>query len=88
MNISKNAIPLINSGTACYPVNSSIVAFAQKNKGKILVIGSWKIIEDKYIDQEDNLQFFEFLLRILLNNEDQKAFLSLIKPVKSNNYNS
>jgi len=88
LKLSGSAIPILNSGTVSYPVNSTLIGFASKGKGRVIVSGSWKILEDSYIDQEDNLKLFEYLIKILTNNDLLKDFLKITKAVKNTQYNS
>lgn len=46
LNLGSKAIPLLNSGTVCYPVSASLLAYALHGKGKMFVCGSWKMFED------------------------------------------
>jgi intraflagellar transport protein 52 len=49
------SVPLLTSGPISYPVNQPVCAYYQsKNKGVLLVIGSYRFLTDDYIDKEEN----------------------------------
>jgi len=55
LNVQKPSYPLISSGPVSYPVSRPVAAFyTNQNNGKLLVMGSVKILEDEYIEKEDN----------------------------------
>ncbi len=45
---------LFNSGTIAYPANRPLAACVSVNKGKLLVMGSEKFVDDEYFEKEDN----------------------------------
>lgn len=88
LKLSKGAIPLITSGSACYPVNSAIAAFTTIGKGKIITCGSWKMLEDNYLDCEDNLKIIDYFLKILINPEETKKLQKIAKGINEQQYNT
>ena len=65
LNVKTPAISLLSTGTVCYPVNSHVLGYCQKGKGKIFVGGSWKIFADDYYDKEENAKIFDFILNFI-----------------------
>jgi len=57
----KNISLLFNSGTIAYPANRPLAACVSVNKGKLLVLGSEKFVDDEYFEKEENK-------RILVND--------------------
>ena len=65
VSVRKPAIPILSTGTASYPLNRPVCAFARAGKGKIAVLGSVAFISDSYIDKEDNFLLIEIILEWL-----------------------
>ena len=59
------SIPILGTGTHCYPVNRPICGVYDNGSGKIILCGSWQILLDKYIDIADNAKFVEYLFQFL-----------------------
>jgi intraflagellar transport protein 52 len=87
LNLSSPAVPLLNSGTVCYPVSSTLFGYCQKGRGRLFVGGSWKMFSDQYIDQEENTKLFEFIINFALKTEsDSKS--EFFKPEKNLNFDT
>lgn len=65
VSVRKPAIPIVSTGTASYPLNRPVCAFARAGKGKIVVLGSVAFASDSYIDKEDNYLLLEIILEWL-----------------------
>ena len=65
VSVRKPAIPIVSTGTASYPLNRPVCAFAKAGKGKIVVLGSVAFVSDSYIDKEDNYLLLEIILEWL-----------------------
>jgi intraflagellar transport protein 52 len=85
MNVQRPAIPILSSGFMAYPLNRPIGAVwesselvdhnGQKKRGKLMVLGSGLLLEDQWINKEENDKLvtvlFDYLLhRIKLNQID------------------
>ena len=56
--VSQAAIKILTSGPISYPVNRALVAQAKTAKGgNIIVLGSFEMIGDDYIEKEENMKF-------------------------------
>lgn len=65
----KPAIPIMSSGYISYPLNRPIGAVVDHLKGRMVVIGSVHIFDDKYLEMEENSTLQEILFDWLLRNE-------------------
>lgn len=55
LNVSRNSIALLSTGTACFPLQRPVCALHQgPNSGRIVVLGSCHMLADLYIDKEEN----------------------------------
>jgi len=62
MKVKEPSIPILTSGSVCYPVNEIILSLYESEKnGKLFVLGSWKIFSDNYIEKEENKKIFDFI---------------------------
>lgn len=58
MMVDSPAIKILTSGPISYPVNKPICAMYRNDKGgKIIVLGSFEMVSDSYIDKEENQKF-------------------------------
>lgn len=71
LNVQKPAIPVLSTGTICYPINRPICAFygERKQGGKICVLGSCHMFHDSYIDKEENRKLLEIVLQFLADDQ-------------------
>jgi intraflagellar transport protein 52 len=67
LNVQKPAIPVLSTGSVCYPLNRPIGAFygERKSGGKVCVLGSCHMFHDSYIDKEENRKLLEIVLQFL-----------------------
>ena len=68
LNVQKPAIPVLSSGTVCFPINRPLCAFygnPKRQPGKICVMGSAHIFHDSYIDKEENRKLLEVIFKFL-----------------------
>ncbi len=66
MKVKEPSLPILTSGSVCYPVNETIMSMYESDKGgKLFVLGSWKIFSDKYWDKEENKKIFSFIFENL-----------------------
>mmetsp|Transcript_26390 Transcript_26390/g.60066 ORF Transcript_26390/g.60066 Transcript_26390/m.60066 type:complete len:455 (+) Transcript_26390:74-1438(+) len=76
LNAQKPALPILSSGPISYPLNRPVAAVypdpsAHKpNSGRICVIGSVKMFDDEFFEQEKNKQLSDTLIRWLLKVSD------------------
>ena len=90
LNVTKPSVPVLSSGSVCFPLkrplcalygchtgtNSQISAAAKKPaSGKICVLGSSHIFHDSYIDKEENRRLLDSLVKYLT---DETATLNQI----------
>jgi intraflagellar transport protein 52 len=86
LNIKAPAVPLLNSGTVCYPVSCVVLAYAQKGKGRLFASGSWKMFADQYFDQEENGKLIDFIINLALKSqtEPKSSFFTPEKNLANN----
>ncbi|MEW5301201.1 MAG: hypothetical protein WDW38_004741 [Sanguina aurantia] len=66
LSVQKPAIPILSSGKIAYPMNRPLGALWHQNgSGKIAVVGSVAMFDDKWIDKEENSKVMDFLLKWL-----------------------
>lgn len=71
LNVQKPAIPILSSGPISYPLNRPVGAVVNKaGMGKIVVIGSVRMLDDEFFELEKNRQLFDTLVRWQLNIGD------------------
>jgi intraflagellar transport protein 52 len=66
LNISRPALPLITSGSICFPANRPLCAVSKVSKGLICVLGTFNIFDDSYINRADNQFFATGLFSLLI----------------------
>ncbi|OMJ94281.1 hypothetical protein SteCoe_2623 [Stentor coeruleus] len=71
LNVQKPAIPLLSSGPISYPLNRPIAAIytSKARKGRLMVLGSYHIFSDNFIDKEENSKLQNILFKWLLTND-------------------
>lgn len=72
--VKSPAVPILNTGSVCFPVNSYLFSYCQVGAGKVFVLGSWQIFSDSYFDSEENAKIFDFILTIVKNEKTIKPF--------------
>jgi len=72
MNVQKPAIPILASGYISYPLNRPVAAMtcAEKGNGRLCVMGSTHMFEDKWLDKEDNSKIMEVVFKWLSCSKD------------------
>eukprot|EP00803_Ostreobium_quekettii_P007548 evm.model.scf_2008.2 EVM.evm.TU.scf_2008.2 scf_2008:8770-11280(+) len=66
LSVQKPAVPVLSSGGVAFPMNRPLAAVWEKEgTGKLAVLGSAKIFDDKWIDKEDNSKLMDFFFRWL-----------------------
>ncbi len=67
LTVQKPSVPVLSSGTVCFPINRPLCAFygSKRQPGKICVLGSAHIFHDSYIDKEENRKLLEVVLKFL-----------------------
>ena len=74
LNVQKPAVPVLSSGKICYPTQRPLAALWRGNKargegdGRVAVLGSGQMADDKWLDREDNAKIMDFVLRWLSPN--------------------
>ena len=74
LNVQKPAFPLLSSGPISYPMNRPLCAtyvHAKSKTGKVVVLGSVKLVDDEFLEKEDNPKLVVFPIFIC-----RKSFLS------------
>ncbi|KAI3387442.1 hypothetical protein SNEBB_004348 [Seison nebaliae] len=67
------AATILSSGSVCYPLSQPICAvhgYDDKSSGKLVVLGSTKMLSDQYIDKEENKKILDFIINFLLGKID------------------
>lgn len=68
--VKEPSVPLLSTGTVCYPSNTAVMAVHNHPAGgKLFVVGSWQILSDNYIDKEENSKIMEFILKFVTEND-------------------
>lgn len=74
LNIRAPAVPLLSTGSVCFPVNSCVFAQTTSGSGNVFVIGSWQVFADTYYDAEENSKLFEFILTYVKRDLSMRPF--------------
>lgn len=71
LNVQKPGIPILSSGPLSYPLNRPVAAiFTPKaRKGRLMVLGSYHMFSDEFIEKEENLKLQSILFKWLIGNE-------------------
>eukprot|EP01047_Picozoa_sp_COSAG01_P031024 COSAG01_NODE_2184_length_8207_cov_30.628762_3_plen_374_part_00 len=72
MTVHKPAIPVLSSGYISYPLNRPVAAMhsSKTGKGRLCVIASCHMFEDKWLDKEDNAKLADVFFRWLSRAPD------------------
>lgn len=66
LSVQKPAVPILSSGKIAYPMNRPVGAvWSQPGYGRIAVLGSCMMLDDKWIDKEENAKIMDFLFKFL-----------------------
>lgn len=68
LSVNKPATPVLSSGTVSLPVNRPVCAFYESKSGsggRLVVLGSSHLMQDDYIDKEENFKVFDVLMQWL-----------------------
>ena len=67
MAVQKPAVPILSSGYISYPLNRPVAAMheSKTGKGRLCVLGSSAIFDDKWLDKEDNAKLADVIFRWL-----------------------
>jgi intraflagellar transport protein 52 len=83
LNVTKPAVPVLSSGSICYPINRPLCAFygnTKKQPGKIAVLGSVHIFHDSYLEKEENRK----ILDVIKQKKERNYFCNKIRNIKQN----
>lgn len=60
LNVQSPSVPILGSGSICYPSSRPIGALYQgpKGRGKLAVLGSFDVFSDEYLEKEENTKLF------------------------------
>ena len=74
MAVQKPAVPILSSGYISYPLNRPVAAMheSKTGKGRLCVLGSSAIFDDKWLDKEDNAKLADVIFRWLSRAPDVK----------------
>ncbi|KAK2958476.1 putative Intraflagellar transport protein 52 like protein [Blattamonas nauphoetae] len=69
LEVQKPAVPLFSTGKLCYPAQRPVIAAvpSKNGKGRLIVVGSYRIFEDDFLAKEDNTLVLNTLLQYLLD---------------------
>lgn len=72
MTVQKPAIPVLSSGYISFPLNRPVAAMysSKASKGRLCVIASCHMFEDKWLDKEDNTKLADVFFRWLSRAPD------------------
>lgn len=66
LSVQKPAVPILSSGKIAYPMNRPVGAvWAQPGYGRIAVVGSAAMFDDKWLDKEENSKVMDFFFKFL-----------------------
>mmetsp|Transcript_21162 Transcript_21162/g.46315 ORF Transcript_21162/g.46315 Transcript_21162/m.46315 type:complete len:474 (-) Transcript_21162:547-1968(-) len=66
LSVLKPAVPFLSSGKIAYPMNRPLGAiWHQPGQGRIAVVGSVAMFDDKWIDKEENSKIMDFVFKWL-----------------------
>lgn len=85
LSVNEPAISIFHSGTSCYPIGSPLIALSKIGRGRMAVIGSWKIAEDHYYDKEDNSILLNSIIQALTQEKIWKIISTSIKKISNKN---
>ncbi|XP_062589670.1 intraflagellar transport protein 52 homolog [Saccostrea cucullata] len=70
LNVMKPATALLSTGSVSFPLNRPVCAlYENRNRGKLVVLGSVHMFSDQYIDKEENSKVLDVLIRALTSDE-------------------
>lgn len=71
LNVVQPSAVTLSSGAVAIPTNRPICAYysSKSNAGKLVVLGSSRMLTDSYIEKEKNDQFREMLFEFFDSNE-------------------
>ncbi|XP_075033703.1 intraflagellar transport protein 52 homolog isoform X1 [Mixophyes fleayi] len=71
LNVMKPAVPILSTGSVCFPLNRPIMAFyhSKTHGGKLAVVGSCHMFNDQYLDKEENTKILDVLMQWLTTND-------------------
>ncbi|KAF0981740.1 hypothetical protein FDP41_012397 [Naegleria fowleri] len=72
LNVESPATAILSSGHVSYPVNRPVGAFysSKNDKGKVAVLGSVHMFDDKWLDKEENSSLLDVIFKWLLYGFD------------------
>ena len=66
ISVQKPSVPILSSGKIAYPMNRPVGAvWSQPGFGRIAVVGSCMMFDDKWLDKEENSKVLDFLFKFL-----------------------
>ncbi|XP_068598820.1 intraflagellar transport protein 52 homolog [Brachionichthys hirsutus] len=72
LSVIKPAVPVLSTGSVCFPLNRPVLAFHQgKESGKLAVLASCHMFSDQYIDKEENSKIMDVVFQWLLSDNIQ-----------------
>ena len=65
LNVQKPGIPLLSSGPLAYPLNRPLAGIytSKARKGRLMVVGSYQVFSDDYIEKEENFKLQHILFK-------------------------
>ncbi|CAD5223001.1 unnamed protein product [Bursaphelenchus okinawaensis] len=69
LTVTKETIPLLSTGSVCFPMNRPICAGrVTENGGKIVALGSTHMLTDSYFEEKENDKVINVLFKFLSEN--------------------
>eukprot|EP00191_Tetraselmis_sp_GSL018_P015353 CAMPEP_0177593220 /NCGR_PEP_ID=MMETSP0419_2-20121207/9015_1 /TAXON_ID=582737 /ORGANISM="Tetraselmis sp., Strain GSL018" /LENGTH=499 /DNA_ID=CAMNT_0019084215 /DNA_START=322 /DNA_END=1817 /DNA_ORIENTATION=- len=66
LTVQKPAVALLGTGKIAYPMQRPIAAvWSKPNAGRLVVMGSARVFEDKWLDKEENSRLMDFIFKFL-----------------------
>lgn len=74
LTVKAPAVPILSTGSVCFPVNSYVFAHAPVGEGNVFVLGSWQAFSDSYFDLEENSKILDFIVTFMKRDKAQRPF--------------
>ena len=84
LNVQSPAIPILSTGSLCYPFNRPIGAVSGIGSGRVCVIGSWRLLTDPYTDV--SMPLLDRILSWLLFKDNLEIVIPSPSPITDYKY--
>ena len=76
LTVQKPAVSILSSGKIAYPMHRPVGAVWEGagGAGKVAVLGSCNVFDDKWLEKEDNVKVMEFLFEFMTKDSNAKLY--------------